>query len=100
MGRGAIVTLDRGAVDGVDVGTVLAIYRGVAPIPDPRPNTDPEVWVRFLDQTMFWRGTKYLEVPEERTGLVFVFRVFDRVAFGILLNTTDPAQVGDFVRKP
>jgi hypothetical protein len=100
MGRGAIVTLDRGAVDGVDVGTVLAIYRGVAPIRDTRPNTDPEVLVRFLDQTMFWRGDKYLEVPEERTGLVFVFRVFDRVAYGILVNSTDPAQVGDFVRKP
>jgi hypothetical protein len=33
-------------------------------------------------------------------GLVFVFRVFDRVAYGILLNTTDPVVVGDLIRKP
>jgi hypothetical protein len=31
---------------------------------------------------------------------VFVFRVFDRVAYGLLVNTTDPVQIGDFVRKP
>jgi len=29
-----------------------------------------------------------------------VFRVFDRVSYAILLNTTDPVQVGDFIRKP
>ena len=100
MGRGAIVTIDRGATDGIDVGTVLAIYRGVAPIPDPRPNNDPEVLVRFLEQTTWYRKSKFLDVPEERTGLMFVFRVFDRVAYAILLNTTDPVVVGDFVRKP
>lgn len=100
MGRGSVVTIDKGARDGIDIGTVLAVYRGVAPIPDPRPNTDPEVIVRFYEQTWFWRAPKYLDVPQERTGLLFVFRVFDRVAYAILLNTTDPIQVGDFVRRP
>lgn len=100
MGRGAVVTIDRGAQDGIDVGTVLAVYRGVAPIPDPRPNKDPEVIVRFLDTTTWYRADKFLDVPQERTGLMFVFRVFDRVAYAILLNTTDPVRVGDFIRKP
>jgi hypothetical protein len=96
MGRGGIVTIDRGAADGVDVGTV----RGVAPIPDPRPNDETPVIVRYFDQTTWFKKDKFLEVPEERTGLVFVFRVFDRVAYGLLVNTTDPVQIGDFVRKP
>lgn len=100
MGRGSVVTIDKGAQDGIDVGTVLAVYRGVAPIPDPRPNTDTPVIVRFLDQTTWFVKDKYLDVPQERTGLMFVFRTFDRVAYGILLNTTDPVQIGDFVRKP
>jgi hypothetical protein len=100
MGRGSIVTIDRGARDGIDVGTVLSIYRGVAPIPDPRPNNDAPVLVRHFDQTTFWRPERFLEVPQERTGLMFVFRVFEQVSFAILLNTTDPVQIGDFVRKP
>ena len=100
MGRGSIVTVDKGTADGVDVGTVLAVYRGVAPIPDPRPNTDAPVIVRHFDQTTWFVKDKYLEVPQERTGLLFVFRTFDRVSYGILLNTTDPVTIGDFVRKP
>lgn len=100
MGRGSIVTIDKGERDGIDVGTVLAVYRGIAPIPDPRPNNDTPVIVRYFDQTTWFKRDKYLDVPEERTGLLFVFRVFDRVAYGILLNTTDPVQVGDFIRKP
>ena len=100
MGRGSIVTIDKGTRDGVDVGTVLAVYRGVDPIPDPRPNNDPSVIVRFFDQTTLYRKDKFLEVPQERTGLLFVFRTFDRVAYGILLNSTDPVQIGDFIRRP
>jgi len=100
MGRGTIVTIDKGAHDGVDVGAVLAVYRGVPPIPDPRPNLDAPVIVRHFDQTTWFVKDKYLEVPQERTGLMFVFRTFDRVAYAILLNTTDPVMIGDFVRKP
>jgi hypothetical protein len=100
LGRGGIVTIDRGAQDGLDVGTVLAIYRGVDPIPDPRPNTETPVFVRFFDQTTLYVKPKMLDVPQERTGLMFVFRVFDRVSYAILLNTTDPVLIGDFVRKP
>jgi hypothetical protein len=58
------------------------------------------VIVRHWDQTTWWTPVRYLDVPQERTGLLFVFRVFDRVSYAILLNTTDPVQVGDFIRKP
>jgi hypothetical protein len=100
MARGSIVTIDKGANDGIDIGTVLAIYRGVAPIPDPRPNTSEPVFVRFFEQTTLYVKPKFLDVPQERIGLMFVFRVFDRVSYALLLNTTDPVQVGDFIRRP
>lgn len=100
MGRGAIVTIDLGVKNAMEVGHVLAIYKSVPPIIDPRPDKDPPVMLRFLDQTTTFLAPKKLAVPDERVGLLFVFRVFDRVAYAILLNTTDPVVVGDDVRRP
>jgi len=100
-GRGSIVTLDRGTKDQLDVGTVLAIYRVVAPIPDPRgaPPTETPFGVRTSAYT-FNKPDNWLNVPDERNGLMFVFRVFDRLSYAIVLNTTDPVRLGDFVRNP
>jgi hypothetical protein len=93
-GRGWVVTLDRGSRDGLDVGTVLAIYRVVPPIPDPRPVIRPPYEPRVFEPE------RWLNVPDERTGLLFVFRVFDRVSYALVLNTTDTVVVGNIVRNP
>ena len=45
-------------------------------------------------------GPEPFDIPPECSGLLFVFRVFDRVAYAILLNTAEPVVVGDMVRKP
>ena len=99
-GRGWIVTLDKGTQDRLDVGTVLAIYRVVDPIPDPRvlPTSDGAYVPRASNP--FSKPERVLVVPDERNGLLFVFRVFDRVAYALVLNTTDPVRVGDYVRNP
>jgi len=99
-GRGWLVTLDKGAADGLDIGAVLAVNRVVPKIPDPRPSKEPDRIERFRDQTVFYQPERYLDIPDERTGLVFVYRVFDYVSYAILVNTTDPVNVGDLVRKP
>jgi hypothetical protein len=103
-GRGWIVTLDKGAVDGLDIGTVLAISRVFPPIPDTRPSKEPDrldtTAPGALERTVFYQPDRYLDIPAERTGLLFVYRVFDYVSYAILLNTTDPVTVGDAVRKP
>ena len=100
-GRGYVVTLDKGAQDGLEVGHVLAIYRVVAPIRDRRLD-QPEQTVMFpnFDQTTVYTPSRYLNVPDERTGILMVFRVFDRVSYAIVLNSTDAVRTGDFVRTP
>jgi hypothetical protein len=100
-GRGYLVTLDRGARDGIEVGHVLAIYHPAPVVPDPRPYEGPDILSKLMDQTRaIVPPRSYLNLPAERSGLLFVFRVFDKLSYAIVLNTTEPVVVGDVVRKP
>ena len=100
-GRGYLVTLDRGLRDGLEVGHVLAIYHPAPVIPDPRAYEGPDILSKLADQTRaIVPPTRYLNLPPERSGLLFVFRVFDRLSYAIVLNTTEPILVGDVVRRP
>ena len=82
-GPQAVVTLNRGKADGLELGHVLAIdLAGV------------EVTNRY------GRYTNTYQLPDARNGLVFVFRVFDRVSYAMIMGTTVPVVVGDTVRTP
>jgi hypothetical protein len=98
--RGGVVTLDRGKNDGLEVGHVLAIYRVIPPIVDPRPSRQQTIILRFLDNTTSFTPREYISPADERTGLLFVFRTFDRVSFAVVLNTTDSVRPGDYARTP
>ena len=89
-GRDAVVTVDVGATDGVEIGHVLALYHDPGAV---------DVWdqkTRFFNQP----AKRSLPLPQERIGLVFVFRVFDRVSYALVLNSTKQVVLGDWVRKP
>ena len=53
-----------------------------------------------FDQTTDYAKPRYLNVPDERTGILMVFRVFDRVSYAIVLNSSEAVRTGDFVRAP
>ena len=82
-GRHNVVTLNVGAREGVETGHVLALYRNRGDV----IYKEDGVRERF-------------DLPQNRYGLIFVFRVFDRVAYGLVMDSDGPVRIGDFARKP
>ena len=79
----SIVSLTRGRIDGLEVGHVVALFRN-------------RVSVNVDDDGV--RSTT--PVPEERYGLAFVFRVFDHVAYALVVDSSKAVIVGDSARNP
>jgi len=82
-GRDSIVSLSRGKRDGVEVGHVLALSRAGAEVSN-RHEGKKEVY----------------RLPDERYGLLFVFRVFDRVSYALVMSVTRTVEIGDVVANP
>ena len=54
---------------------------------------------RFLNEPKGGRAVT-VELPEERAGELMVFRTFDDVSYGLVMNTQRPVHVADRVRNP
>jgi nucleoid-associated protein YgaU len=82
-GQNQVVSINRGAKDGVERGYVLAVLRNGERVVD-RTQARPEA----------------IKLPDERHGLMFVFRVFDRVSYALVLQVQQPVQAGDHFSQP
>jgi len=82
-GPQAVVVLNRGKKDGLEAGHVLAIDTAGITVDD-----------RFQGEK------KSYTLPNARNGLVFVFRVFDRVAYALVMSAQSPVIVGDAAHTP
>lgn len=82
-GAGSVITLNRGEADGIEHGHVVALYRKRTAL--------------HLDADIKREETT---IPEERYGLAFVFRTFDRVAYALVIESSKSVIVGDAARNP
>ena len=46
------------------------------------------------------RPFRSYKLPDERSGLVFVFRTFEKLSYGMILKAVRPISVGDVVQTP
>jgi hypothetical protein len=83
-----VVAVNRGTLDGLDVGTVLQLYHSGQAVPDP----DSRGFLGF--------GKERLRLPDEQIGNLFIFRVFGHVAYGLVMQVTAPVQAGDVATSP
>ncbi|MFZ6848412.1 LysM peptidoglycan-binding domain-containing protein [Undibacterium sp. RuRC25W] len=81
-GQNQIVAINRGRDNGVDLGTVLSLERHGATI---RDLTDEK---------------RLVKLPDELYGNVFIFRVFDTISYGLIMQVRDIVKVGDVARSP
>jgi hypothetical protein len=85
-GPQSIISINRGKADGLEVGHVLALYNRGGTVRDvTKSRNAPDAQIRL---------------PDERAGLAFVFRVFDRVSYALIMNITRPVSPQDVVRTP
>ena len=48
-----------------------------------------------------YRGNKQeVTLPDQRYGLLYVFRTFDRVSYALVMEATQPVEVGDTIGTP
>ncbi|HYP82947.1 LysM domain-containing protein [Variovorax sp.] len=78
-----VVAINKGLRDGIESGHVMAILKNGAVITD-RTNGEKET----------------LKLPNERIGLLMVFRPFERVSYALVLEISDVPQAGDLLVNP
>ena len=81
-GQRAVITLNKGQRDGLEVGHVLGIYQKGEVI-----------------KTKGW-FTPNIVLPDTRYGLVLVFRVFNKVSYALVMETKLPVQLLDRASTP
>jgi hypothetical protein len=83
-GQNQIVSLNKGARDGLERGHVLALWRAGS-----------------LERDVTTGGAAQpIRLPDERHGLLFVFRVFDKMSYALILSVKDPVTRGDRFTEP
>lgn len=78
-----IIALNRGTRDGLEIGHVLALL---------------ETGATVRDRTV--SGKEFIKLPDERIGEMFVFRVFERISYALIMNSIKPVKVGDRFTQP
>ncbi len=78
-----VVVINRGRREGIESGHVLAILKDGQQLVDP---TDP--------------NRPLIKLPNERNGLLMVFRVYEKLSYGLILDITDVVRAGDRLTSP
>ena len=81
IGQYMVVVMNRGSGNGLAVGDVLSVFQ-----------TGEVVEDRF-------RGGSVV-LPEEEAGTIMVFKTFDRISYGLVMEATQAIHVHDVIRNP
>ncbi|HKQ30008.1 MAG TPA: LysM domain-containing protein [Burkholderiales bacterium] len=81
IGTFGVVATTLGKRDGIEEGNVLRVMRHVGKHRDPITRSD-------------------YQLPDEESALLMVFRVYDKMSYGVILRSTRPVHIGDALVTP
>jgi len=84
IGQNQVVTINLGAAEGIENGNVLAILKAGRRIEDRSEPSERAI----------------VKLPDERSGLLMVFRTFQHLSYALVLEITEPVTIGDRVTSP
>ena len=88
-GPRGVVALSIGSRDGVDNGTVYSIWHDGAFRPDI-----------VVHRNNLAASSDSLAMPDDYLGHVMVFRTFEKVSYGLIMDSIRPSRVGDLLKHP
>ena len=92
IGQYEVVVINRGVRDGLVPGTVLAVFSAS----DPALDDSKKGFVHPTPRLF----AKKVDLPDERTGTFMVFKTFEHMSFGLIMEATDVIRVADKVESP
>jgi hypothetical protein len=92
IGQYQVVVINRGARDGLAPGNVLAVFVNGGSVQD----TVNKGYLGGMSRV----GAKRVRLPDERTGTFMVFKTFDRMSYGLIMEAKNIIRVADRVENP
>ncbi len=96
VGQYQVVALNRGSRDGLEPGHVLAVHESGGTVKD--------IYSRGGQTAGLKSGiggfAKNVRLPDERTGLIMVFKANDRMSYGLVMEAIRPIRTGDVIGQP
>ena len=81
IGQFQVVVMNRGSNNGLAVGDVLTVFQAGAVVKDRVKGGN-------------------IRLPDEEAGTVMVFKTYDRISYGLVMEATDAIHILDAVRNP
>jgi hypothetical protein len=92
IGQYEVVVINRGVTDGLAPGNVLAVFEAGELIAD----TENRGFLNGMSRL----GAKKVRLPDERTGTFMVFKTFEHLSYGLIMEANNVIRVGDRVENP
>lgn len=98
------LVLDKGKLDGLEEGHVLALYRAGRSVSDPRCERANKIG--FLTggnahaTDCKQNADDKTALPDSRVGLAMVYRSFEHIAYALVMKSSEPVTIGDGARNP